>query len=229
MRPRELYRHTGPEAFGDSELLALVLGTGTASRSAREIAASLLHRFGSLEAMCHAHPRELSVELGVGPARAVRLHAALEAGRRSLRHPRAMPATVGHADAALAHLEPRLLGLADEELHGLFLDRRARPVAVRRLTRGSSAYTVVDPRQIFREAVSAGASSLILGHNHPSGDPEPSEADLDVTRRVAAAGVVLCIPLLDHLVVAATGSVSLAERGVLRPWANTPRQHLWTS
>ncbi len=228
MRPRERYGHAGPEGFGDAELLALVLGTGTAGRSAGEIAASLLSRHGSLEALARVHPTELSLEPGVGPARAVRLHAALEAGRRSLRQPGGLPEVIRDADEAWAILGPRLMGLVDEELHALYLDRRGRPLATRRLTRGSDAYTVVDPRQIFREAVSVRAASTILAHNHPSGDPEPSQQDLDITRRVASAGQVLSIPLLDHLVIGRGAWVSLAERGELRPW-EAKSAKLWTA
>ncbi|MCA9566709.1 MAG: JAB domain-containing protein [Myxococcales bacterium] len=104
-------------------------------------------------------------------------------------------------------------GLEVEELHGLYLDRRRTVVARRTLTRGSHAFTIVDPRQIYRVALQLGASAVILAHNHPSDDPEPSPQDIDVTARVARAGRVLGVPLLDHLVITRGRWTSLAALG----------------
>ncbi len=200
-RPREHYLASGPDPFGDAELTALLVGTGAGGRSALEIAADLLRRHGGLAGLARCDPGELAAVPGIGPARAVRLHAALEMGRRSLRHPSPAPVVDG-PEAAARQLAPPLRGLAHEELHALYLDRRNRPVAHRRLTRGSSSYTVVDPRQVFRPAVQLGAAGVILAHNHPSGDPTPSVQDREVTRRTRRAGEVLGIHLVDHLVVA---------------------------
>jgi DNA repair protein RadC len=220
MLPRETYGHCGPEEFGDIELVALVIGTGIAGRSAVEIAAEILHRFGGLAGISRAAPAELGSVNGVGLARAVRLHAGLEAGRRSVRREAVGEAPVRTPADAFARLGPALRGLRDEELHVLLLDRRRRPLAVRRLTRGSDAFTVVDPRQVYREALSQGAAAVVLGHNHPSGDPEPSVQDREVTRRVAAAGRMLGVPLLDHLVVGSPGWTSLAEEGEIQGWSD---------
>jgi len=221
MRPRERYAHRGPTSFGDIELLGLVVGTGTSTRSSAEVAAALVGRFGGLAGVAGASVAELQGLHGVGLASAVRIHAAMQLGRRSLVRPEAERAVTSVAEA-VRRLQPPLTGLVDEELHGLYLDRRRRPVAQRMLTRGSDAFTVVDPRQIFRVAVQVGASGVILAHNHPSGDPTPSAQDHDVTERVAAAGRVLGIPLLDHLVVGDHGVVSLAERGQLPAWRPGP-------
>jgi DNA repair protein RadC len=122
----------------------------------------------------------------------------------------------------VALLAGPLRALEHEELHALYLDRRNRPMAVRALTRGSDAFTIVDPRQVFRPAVRLGALAVILAHNHPSGDPSPSPADLEVTRRVDRAGKVLGIRLLDHLVITAGAETSIAERGVLEAWSPAP-------
>jgi DNA repair protein RadC len=200
MQPRERYLSEGPRRFGDAELIALLLETGAGGRSALAIAADLLDRAGGLCGMLRMEPQQWLAVSGIGAARAVRMHAAIELGRRSLAA-RTLSEPIRTSEEAYALLGPALRGLADEELHALFLDRRHRPVAHRRLTRGSDALTVVDPRQVFRVAVGVGASAVILAHNHPSGDPTPSPQDRDVTDRVAAAGRVLGIPLLDHLVV----------------------------
>jgi DNA repair protein RadC len=221
LRPRERYSHHGATRFGDAELLALIIGTGTAGLSALEIGAALLSRYGGVAALASAQVADLQRQPGLGLARAVRVHAALALGRRSLDVSGDPTQPVRSPDDAHAQLGPGLRALPDEELHALYLDRRHRPRARRMLTRGSDGFTVVDPRQVFRPAVSLGASAVVLAHNHPSGDPTPSAQDREVTRRVAAAGRILGIALLDHLVIGDTDYVSLAEWGELPAWDRT--------
>lgn len=214
MRLRERYHHRGPDEFGDTELLALVLGTGAGGRGTLAMAAELLEQFGDLDGIASAQTAELCAVRGVGRARAARVHAALQVGRRSLRRPLEAPSPVTSPEQAAAVLTPALRALVHEELHALYLDRRRRSVAHRRLTRGSDAFTVVDPRQVLRPAVALGASGVILAHNHPSGDPTPSPQDREVTRRVASAGRVVGVQLLDHIVVGDRDWVSLAQFGL---------------
>jgi DNA repair protein RadC len=203
------------------ELLALVIGTGVAGRSSRAIAAELIDSFGSLDGVANAEVAGLQRVPGVGLARAVRVGAALQLGRRlGMVSPTGTRVTT--AEQAVAVLGPGLRGLVDEELHALYLDRRARVLAVRTLSRGTDSYTIVDPRQVFRAAVGVGAHSVILAHNHPSGDPEPSVQDVEVTRLVADAGQVLGIAVLDHLVIAGPRFCSLAEQGALPEWHRRP-------
>lgn len=216
MRPDDRYKNDGPEHLGDAELLAVVLGTG-GHRAPLQLAADLLSRFEGLDGIAGATPQALADVPGLGEARAVRVHAALQAGRRSLRVAGRCP-VVRSPDDAWAILAPGMRGLGVEELHALYLDRRCRPIARRVLTRGSDGFTVVDPRQVFRPAVSVGATAVVLAHNHPSGDPTPSAQDRDVTRRVANAGRVLGIQLVDHLVIADGGFASLASDGELPRW-----------
>ena len=211
---RDRYTQVGPEKFGDAELIALVLGGGTPRKSALEVGARVLSQFGSLPAVATADPMALAEVSGIGLNRAVRLHAALQLGRRSTRTI-ARDAPILTPDDAAAALVPGLEGLDYEELHALYLDRRNRPLALRTLTRGSDRYTIVDPRQVFRPAVQIGAASVVLAHNHPSGDPTPSEQDVQVTRRVAQAGEVMEIRLLDHIIVGNRCWTSLADSGDL--------------
>ncbi len=213
MLPRERYLLAGPEGAGESDLLALLLGTGAGGRTARVIASELLDRFGGLRGLATAPPGALAAVRGVGPARAVRLHAGIALGQRARADTPPTVTPVLDAHDAARWFTPALEGLDHEELHALYLDRRGRPLAYRRLTAGSDAATVVDPRQILRPAVELGATSLIIGHNHPSGDPEPSPEDIRVTRALASAGKVLGVALRDHLVVGGGRWVSLGSRG----------------
>lgn len=225
MQLREQYLARGPEGMSDAELLALILGTGVRGHSALRVAQDLLEQGGGVSGLRCAEPTMLAHVRGMGIARALRVGAAVHLGRRSLRAlPPAEPCT--RPEQAYDVLSPGLLGLEDEELHGLFLDRRRQPIGVRPLTRGSHAFTIVDPRQILRVALKLGASAVILAHNHPSGDPTPSATDLDVTERVARAGKIVGVPLLDHLVVGGDRFVSIAGH-IHLPGSDRPT--LWTA
>ncbi len=204
-------------SLGDIELLACVLGRPPRGLSAVAVADRLLRDVGGLGRLMKMDPGELARRRDVGPARAERVLAALALGRRALSD---TPAAAQVLDPAAAERElgPGLRGLAHEELHALYLDRRRVRVAHRMLTRGSDAFTVVDPKQVYKPAVALGACAVILAHNHPSGDPEPSPQDLQVTQAVARAGATLGVPLLDHLIIAGQHTTSLAERGQLPRW-----------
>ncbi len=197
------------------ELLALVLGTGTATRSPRAIAAELVDTFGGPAGIAAAPVQALAEVHGIGPARAVRLHAACRLSRRAARHPgRAL--RTPH-DAWLT-FRPQLEGLPHEELHAAYLDTAGCLRLYRRHCVGTARFTFVDPPQILGPAVALGAASVVIAHNHPGGDPEPSAADLDSTRRLASAARTLGLPLLDHLVIGDGRFTSLAERGLLGGW-----------
>ncbi|MCB9679318.1 MAG: DNA repair protein RadC [Alphaproteobacteria bacterium] len=211
---REDYVQRGPMPLGDAELLALALGTGVTGTPALGVARSMLEELGGVGGLRDAEPHELAAAYGIGPAKAVRLHAALQLGRRALFATQS-GSPILTPEAARRILAPDLVGRPDEELHGLFLDRRRRVVAHRTLTRGCHAFTIVDPRQVFRVALKIGASAVILAHNHPSGDPTPSAMDRDITDRVAAAGRLLGVPLLDHLVLGGDRWTSLAAEGAI--------------
>lgn len=204
----------GPEQLGDDELLALALGTGCAGLPAKHVAASLLSLAGGVAGLPTLPPGALQEVPGLGPARAVRLHAALALGRRALCTPREGE-PVRSAEEALAWLRPRLEALDREELHALLLDRRHRVLAYRVVSCGNDAHTIVDPRQIYREALLHRAGAVIVAHNHPSGDPSPSPADVEVSLRLQRAGRVVGVELLDHIVVAGARWCSLREQGLL--------------
>lgn len=213
MRHRERYTLYGPERFNDEELLALIIGLGSAGCSAQELAANLLSRFGTLAQLCQAPVTALEAVPGIGPARAVRLHAALHAGQRVARANRREPAVIRSPDDAWHMLRTNLEALETEELHALYLSRRNVVIALRPLTRGSDVQTIIDPRQVFRPAVQCGAAGVIVAHNHPSGDPTPSPSDISATHRLVAAGRILGVQLMDHLILGAGTYVSLGQQG----------------
>lgn len=174
---------------------------------------ALLDRFGDVRVLAECEPEEYMTVPGIGEVRARQIQAAFGLAREVL-VPEPKP-IIRTAQDASAHMQlDKMRLLAYEELHALYLDRRNRPLAVRVLTRGSDAYTVVDPRQVYRVAVRLGAAAVILAHNHPSGDATPSVQDVDVTRRVVQAGRVLGVKLLDHFVVG-SWTVSMAEEGLV--------------
>lgn len=202
---------TGPEGLGEIDLIALVLGTGAGGRGTRAIAADLLERWGSAAGVAAAPPGALSAIRGVGPARAVRLHAGLALGRRAALDVPPPADPVDTPAAAAAWFLPHLDGLDREELHALLLDRKLRPVGYRRLTAGSDRATVVDPRQVFRKALEVGAACVVVAHNHPSGAATPSAEDVRATAKLRDVGRVVDVALLDHLVVAGGRWTSIAE------------------
>jgi DNA repair protein RadC len=221
MRLREHIAVWGPGGLSDVDALAVVIGVGVPGLDARAVAAALLDRFDGLSGVASASVAELASVRGVGAVTAARVLAALTLGRRLYRDGPAPDRIEGPRDAARL-LAPALAPLEFEELHAAYVDRRHRVLARVALTRGSAAFTVVDPAQVYRPAVRLGASGVVLAHNHPSGDPAASDADVQVTRRVDAAGRALGVRLLDHLIVAGDRVTSLAEQGVLVGWEASP-------
>ena len=214
-RPRERLLTAGPHALSDGELLALLLGTGTRGQNAADLARGLLGQWGSLPALLDSAPAELVRAKGLGPARAARLVAALELGRRYLAAPVAPRHPLGAPADAARFLKARLLDLPHEVFCCLFLDTRHRLIRYEELFRGTIDGATVYPREVVKRALQHNASAVILGHNHPSGVAEPSEADRHITLKLAKALALVEIRLLDHVVVSRGGHVSLAERGLV--------------
>ena len=203
----------GREQLADVELLALVLGGGHAINRAL----ALLQDAGGLIGLDRADPQQLCRTPGVGLASATAICAALELGRRvaQLRVPYAR-AIEGPDD--VAEFLRGSIGTSTQEMFlVLGLDVRQRLQMIRTIAMGSLASVQVHPREVFRPLVQAGMHAVILVHNHPSGEAEPSDADVMLTQRMAEVGRLLGIPVLDHLVVTRTSAVSLAELGMLEP------------
>jgi DNA repair protein RadC len=214
-RPRERLLERGPTAVSDGELLAVLLGSGVSGRNAAELARELLERWGGLPGLLGASAGELATADGVGPARAARLAAAVELGRRYLAAPYVERSPLEAPGDAARYFGARLVDLPHEVFSCLFLDARHRLIRYEELFRGTIDGATVYPREVVKRALQYNAAAVIVGHNHPSGVSEPSDADRSITLKLAKALALVEIRLLDHVVVSRGGHVSLAERGMI--------------
>ncbi|MGI6082370.1 MAG: RadC family protein [Limnochordia bacterium] len=214
-RPRERLLTHGPQALSSRELLALVINTGTAKRSSLDLADELLVRWRDLRQLADASVEEIMQVKGVGPAKAARLLAALELGRRLMIHTvEERPRIRSAADVADLSL-PRMRDLPREEFVAFLLDTRHRVIETKTISIGHLNASLVHPRELFREGVRRSAAAMILAHNHPSGDPEPSAEDVRLTHRLQEAGELLGISVLDHVIIGDNKYVSMRERGFM--------------
>jgi DNA repair protein RadC len=209
-RPRERLLERGADALASSELLAVVLGSGIAGSSAAELGARLLEHAGSLAALSRAGARELATVHGIGIARATRLAAAFQLGHRTVAEPLS-DLIVRDASDIYRYLQPRLRGLLQEVFVVIALDARNAILSDVEIARGWLTGVDVHPREVFRPLIRLAAAGAVVAHNHPSGDPSPSAADLAVTRRLQQAGNLVGIPVLDHVVIGAGGYASIGD------------------
>jgi DNA repair protein RadC len=213
--PRERLARVGLAALSDAELVSLLLRTGSPRADALGAARALLAAAGGLRPLAACTARELEGHHGVGPAKAASLLAAVEIGRRvATRRLEPGDGIRGPADV-FRHFHARLRDASAERFLALLLDGRHRVIGESEISRGTLTASLVHPREVFRPALRAGAAALVVVHNHPSGDPTPSLEDRRVTERLARAGELLGVPLLDHVVVAEHGFRSLSEEGGL--------------
>jgi DNA repair protein RadC len=211
-QPRERLARQGPAALATAELVAIVVRTGGRGQSALTLARRLLTRFG-LVGLASAPLEELCQEVGCGPAKASQLHAAIELGRR-LHAAAEAPRRVATPAQAAALLGPEMSLLEQEHLRVVLLSVRHDVLGVHEVYKGSVSGSLVRVAEVFREAVRRNCSAILLAHNHPSGDPSPSADDVRITQRIVEAGRLLDIEVLDHVILARRGWVSLRERGL---------------
>jgi DNA repair protein RadC len=211
-RPRERLAARGAAELRDTELVAILLGAGTRGASALDVAATLLRSAGGVAGLMSATCDELAVHAGVGPARATAIKAALELGRRATAARPLRGRRLAGASEVWTHFRARLAPLPVEEFWALGLDVRHRVQREHCLARGSLTGVEIHPRDVFRPLIRDATAAVIFCHNHPSGDPEPSRADLELTVRLREVGDLVGIPVLDHVVIGWEGYASLAER-----------------
>jgi len=214
-RPRERLKLYGAESLSNVELLAILLRTGTRDESALHVAQRILNDCGGLRRLAEKNWDELTHIRGIGPVKAVQLQASVELGRRLARArlPEA-PRITRPQDAADLLLED-MRHLKEEHFVCLFLNTKNRVIGRQTLSIGSLNASVVHPREVFRAAIRRSSAAILCAHNHPSGDPTPSDEDLEVTRRLVEAGRVVGIEVLDHLVIGDGRFVSLKEAGCM--------------
>ena len=210
-RPREKLERLGAQALGDNELLAIVLGHGRANVSALDLANALLAR-GGLRDVLRARYDELKRVPGIGSARAAQVLAAIELGRRALTRLEEERPRLVSPRAVAEYLLPQFGNRPVEQFGVLLFDTKRRVIRAVVLSVGTLDASIVHPREVFREAAAAGAAALVLFHNHPSGDPEPSDDDRLLTERLVAAGVLMGIDVLDHVILADTTYFSFREQ-----------------
>jgi len=214
-RPREKLLRAGAGALGETELIALLLGSGTRSRGALLVAQDVIAAADGAQGLARIGIDALCRIGGVGPSRAARLLAAVELGRRTLfGDPGDRPRMLTPKHLA-GYLVPRYSGSAVERFGVMLLDQKQRVIRSEILTVGTIEAGLMHPRDVFRVAMLASASGVVVFHNHPSGDPSPSAEDRFATRRLFEAGELVGIPLLDHVILGATEFYSFKQAGVL--------------
>ena len=209
-RPRERLWHRGVQMIGDEELISILLGSGVRSRPALTVATELVTTTGGVVALSRASPRELALVRGVGTARATRIAAAFELGRRAMESQQRRE-LVAQPEDIYRLCAPRLAGLQQEVFIAVGMDIRNGLLDVVEVARGSVHAVEVHPREVFRPLVRMAAAAGVVVHNHPSGDPTPSPDDIALTRRLRDAGALLGIPIIDHVVIGDSGFRSIAE------------------
>jgi DNA repair protein RadC len=216
-RPREKLERAGADALGDNELVALVLGHGSAGLSALATANRLLEASGGVTGLTRIHRRLLLQVPGIGQAQASRVLAAVELGRRTMRATPEERLRFTTARAAADLLLPRFGAAPVERFGVMLLDVRLRVLGVELVSAGGLDSSLAAPRDVFRLAIATGAAAVVLFHNHPSGDPTPSRDDVRMTQRLVASATILGIEVVDHIVLADEKFASMRDLRIL-PW-----------
>ena len=213
--PREKLLCHGAETLSDVELLAILLRTGSKGIGVIELSRTLIHHFGSLDKLLTARPVQLKRFKGLGQAKIAELLAILAICQRVLEHRVKQGSALTSPDSTRQYLQMHFRGQTSEQFACLFLDTRHRVIVLETLFYGTINSAAVYPREILKRALALNASAIILSHNHPSGEPEPSQADIRITQTIKQALELIDIKCLDHMIVGQGQIVSLAERGLL--------------
>jgi DNA repair protein RadC len=214
-RPRERLLQHGPQPLTEAELLGILLGKGTRRKTAIDLARELLDRYESLQKLFSRSPSELMKVKGIGSAKAASLSAAFELARRIQSQKDIPRASFKRSSDVANHYLPLMRDLRKEVFKVLLLNRANRLIKEVTISEGSLEASIVHPREVFREALLELAAGVILIHNHPSGNPSPSEEDLRITKQLVEAGRLLGIKVYDHIILAGETYQSLADGGLI--------------
>ncbi len=217
-RPRERLQKLGPEALSSQELLALIIGRGIPKKSVMMIAQELISRFGNVKAIGQATLEELSQIRGIGLAKAAQIKACFELGKREdLDSEDLVPFDIKNPEAVVKAVRASIKDKAKEHFKLILLNSRNKILYISSVSTGTLTTSLVHPREVFKDAIVHSAASVVLAHNHPSGDPEPSEDDLKITKKLVESGKILGIEVMDHIVIGKgnTDYYSFREKGLI--------------
>ena len=215
-RPREKLLQKGKSALSDAELIAILIATGSGKETAVDLAKKILNSVGNnLLELSKLNIKELTNHKGIGEAKAISIMAALELGRRTLKSEVLEKPIINSSTKAYNYIQAHLSSLAHEEFMVLFLNQKAKLICHEIISKGGMTATVVDMRLLLRKAIEHKAVSLVLAHNHPSGNLKPSDADIKLTNKIKESFSLLDISLFDHLIIGENGFYSFAEDGRL--------------
>lgn len=214
-RPRERLQKHGAEALSSQELLALVIGRGVSKKSVMTIAQELLVRFGNIKAISEATLEELSQIKGIGFAKAAQIKACFELGKRQELEPEMKNFDIQNPQDIVKAIQSSIKDKTKEHFKLILLNTRNKIIGISTVSIGTLNSNLVHPREVFKEAISHSAASVVFAHNHPSGDPEPSEDDLTITKRLTEAGKILGIEVIDHIIISKNGFFSFKEKGLI--------------
>ena len=222
-RPRERLQKLGVDALSAQEILALILGRGIAGESVMVTAQRLLSQFGNLKGIANASVEELSQVKGMGVAKASQIKAAFELANRLEGYAEAgEKSPVTTPEDVLNLVRSRLKSKKKEYFLALLLNTRNQLIKVAEISVGSLDSSIVHPREVFKEAISASAASVVFAHNHPSGDPTSSEDDIKLTKRLVEAGEIVGIEVLDHIIIGDKKYLSLKREGFFETTPSLP-------
>jgi len=214
-QPRERLLKYGSGSLKDSELLAILIGTGTKGISAIDVANELLNRYGGISETASRDVTELAMQKGMGKVKAITIAAAFELVRRIQSAPFSAKFQMRSPEDIARYFIPRMRGIRKEEFHVVLLSSANKIIKSERISEGSLSASIVHPREVFRPAIIESAASIVLLHNHPSGNTEPSNEDIAITRQLMEAGKIFDIKVLDHLIIAGETFTSLLDRGLM--------------
>jgi len=215
-RPRERLIKLGPEALSAQELLALIIARGVAGKSVMEIAQDLLSKFGSVKGVREATIGQLCKIEGINQAKAAQIRACFEIGKRGELELEQKRYDINNPRAVIRAVGASIKDKAKEHFKLIILGSRNKILAITNVSVGTLDASFAHPREIFKDAITHNAASVILVHNHPSGDPEPSEDDLKITKKLVEAGKILGIEVLDHIIITKNSFFSFKDKGLLK-------------